>query len=287
MDADIWWDEFASLTRELTAAPRRGRGRGRSQRHGPLRAARPTRTTHLYAPRSSTAWTPAPSRRSSGSKASWAPTRSPAAAARGSPPRPAGAKMAWIAEQEPEALRPRPPALHAQLLARTQAHRRLRPRPPLGQPEHPALRHPGPRLVHPVDATARPRHRTPELRWSGEAAGTVTAEAARLHRPANRHPGHHRDHRRLGRGAERRRTRDRRPHAHVRHDDVPRPHRAGLLRDPSLWSTVGASPRHPQPRRRNGDVRRRHQLAARPVRQRRLPQLLAWPRSRARVRAAC
>ena len=147
----------------------------------------------------------------------------------------------------------------AQLVRRRTADRRVRARPPLGQPVRPALRpaRAGDWADDWADEIA-PGLELPRARLAGRhrRARSRAAAAARpacaAGTPVDR--GHDR---RLGRGAQRRRPRARRPDADVRLDDVLR-RRCSSSRDrsPALWTTRRRRSRHVHPRRGHGDVGR-------------------------------
>ena len=114
--------------------------------------------------------------------------------------------------------------LHGELVRRRAADRRVRARPPLGEPVRPALRPRASRRWIAEWARGRScpgcrcRARCGRPRWSG----TVTAAGAE----ATGHPGRHAGRRRARSTPGRRRAsvgvrRTRRSDAHVRHDDVP------------------------------------------------------------------
>ncbi|MCO5546985.1 hypothetical protein L7F22_000425 [Adiantum nelumboides] len=169
-----------------------------------------------------------------------------------------------------------------QLLPGAPADRRVRARPPLGEPVRPdvrpARRGLGPRLgrAHRARPAAAPPAVADRDRRDRHRTG------GRRDRAARGTPRHGGDRRRLGGGGERRGDRPRRGHGHVRDHDVPD-------RDPRLARPAPGDvdhprgvPRHLLARGGHGDLRRGHELAARPRRRR--PHRARRRRGRRRTR---
>ena len=164
------------------------------------------------------------------------------------------------------------------------AHRRVHPRPPLGQPVHAAFDPHGRHWYTPWAAVA-PGPRAAALGWSGDVAGVAGRADRRASRPAPRSsparstPG------------PRRSASARRAPATSCSCTAPRcsssPPSRGWSRPVDVEH--GRRPaRHPQPRRRHGHLRRDHRLAARPLGSPATRALLAEAEaSAARARTAC
>ena len=176
---------------------------------GPCLLVRRRRRSRRCGRRSSTASTRAPSARSRSSTAALGAEAILDALRQGAVHRRrVGPKLLWLRRHEPEVWARRARLVHGELLRRRAADRRVRPRPPLGQPVRPALR---PRRAATGPTTGRrdrPRPAScPRLAWPAEVVGTVTAAGGRgetglpAGTPVVR--GHRR---RLGRGVQRRRA---------------------------------------------------------------------------------
>ena len=265
-----WTGGVVGRVRRARAAPARGaappRSGGRRQRHGPVRAAHrrgdgaaapgdPLRRRHARRP---------PDR--AAERRATAPRRSCAAAARRCPRRPRAPRWRGSPTRS-RSLRAGAAAVHAELVPRAPADRRVRARPPLRQPVHAALRLARRRLVPAVGRRDR-RRRSSSRRcsWPGDAAGTVTADAAAATGLPEGIP--------VITG-----TIDAWSEAlSVGAQSVGDlmlmygttmflvAHGAGAADQPGAVGDRRRPPGHPQPRRRDGDLRRDHGLAARALR---------------------
>ncbi len=97
-------------------------------------------------------------------------------------------------------------AVHAELLPREPADRRVRPGPSLRQPMHAALRLAGPGVVPAVGGRDRRRHRAPAAALARGRGRHGERRGRRGDGAARGHSGDHRDDRRLVGGAQRRRA---------------------------------------------------------------------------------
>ncbi len=172
------------------------------------------------------------------------------------------AEVAVVATARARGLRRDPPLPHGELVPRAPADRRVRPRPPLGEPVRPDVRprrrRLGPRLVR----GRRPGSRTAAPRVADRGGGHRHRRGRRRDRAARGHAGHRRDRRRVGGSGQRRGARRRRHDGHVRHDDVPGAGHPGPGAPPEPVVDPGRDPRLVHDRRGDGHLRRRHRVAA-------------------------